>query len=150
TGFPPNLRNAAEATRAVYRLFASQKGAAVWGEKSPTYYIELVKLSRQFPDARFLIIWRSPLGFLDSMFRASETSIWFRKRGMPLRALLGMRSMKRQRDELVRRGVPVHEVHYEDITSDPEPLMRGICAFLKIPFDARMCSLEGADRSSVY
>jgi hypothetical protein len=148
--FPKNLRDENMATRAVYQLFAARKGARIWGEKSPTFYAELLRLARSFPDARFLIIWRNPAEILDSMYRAAEGgSLWFRKRGMPLRALIGCREMKRQRDELVRRGIPLLEIDYDQLTSDPESVMRGVCGFLDIPFDSRMTSLAGADRSSV-
>ena len=150
SGFPRDLVDENAAARAVYRLFAERKGARIWGEKSPTYYAELLRLARAFPDARFLIIWRNPTDILDSMYRAAAGgSLWFRKRGMPLRALMGCREMKRQRDELVRRGIPVHEIEYEQLTRDPEFVMRGICDFLGIPFDIRMTSLADADRSSV-
>ena len=29
-------------------------------------------------------------------------------------------------------------------------MMKGVCEFLGIPFDSRMCSLEGSDRSAIY
>jgi hypothetical protein len=148
--FPKDLSDENRATRAVYRMFAARKGARIWGEKSPTYYVELRRLARSFPDARFLIIWRDPAEILDSMYRAAAGgSLWFRKRGMPLRALMGFREMKRQRDELVRRGILLHEIDYKKMTSDPENVMREVCGFLDIPFDVRMASLADADRSAV-
>jgi hypothetical protein len=148
-GFPSGLHDQKAATRAIYQAYARRKGASIWGDKSPTYYAQLLRLAKQFPDARFLVIWRSPAGILDSMCRAAERSLWFRKRGMRLRALLGYREMKRQVDELVRRGVPVHEIDYEELTKDPVPVMRGICDFLRIPFDPKMTALADADRSAV-
>ncbi len=44
------------AASAVWREYAGT--AAVMGEKSPNYYDCLQTLSEQFPDARFLVIWR--------------------------------------------------------------------------------------------
>jgi hypothetical protein len=149
TSFPPNLDEEIGATRAIYRQFAARKGARIWGDKSPTYYTELLRLAAAFPDARFLIIWRGPEGILRSIQRAADKSHWFRKRGMALRALLGCREMKRQCDELRRRGLPVHEIHYEELVRNPEPLMRSICGFLEIPFDPSMTSLANADRSAI-
>jgi hypothetical protein len=149
TSFPPNLDEEIGATRAVYRQFAARKGASIWGDKSPTYYAELLRLTRGFPDARFLVIWRSPEGILRSIRRASDKSHWFRKRGMSLRALMGCREMKRQCDELRRRGVAVHEIQYEELVQDLEPVMRSICGFLGIPYDPAMTSLADADRSAI-
>jgi len=147
--FPPDLGEEISATRAIYRQFASRKGARIWGDKSPTYYVELLRLARTFPEARFLIIWRGPEGILSSIQRAAEKSHWFRKRGMSLRALLGCREMKRQCDELRRRGFPVHEIHYEELVRDPEPVLRSICDYLGIGFDPAMLSLASADRSAI-
>ena len=58
--------------------------------------------------------------------------------------------MKRECDALVRRGVPLHQIQYEEMVQSPETVMQGICWFLQIPFDPRMASLEGADRSAIY
>jgi hypothetical protein len=44
----------------------------------------------------------------------------------------------------------LHQIQYEEMVQSPEAVMKGICAFLQIPFDPRMASLEGADRSAIY
>jgi hypothetical protein len=147
--FSEGLDEEIGATRAIYRQFAERKGARIWGDKSPTYYVELLRLAEAFPDARFLVIWRGPEGILRSIRRAADKSHWFRKRGMVLRALMGCREMKRQCDELRRRGIAVHEIHYEELVRDPEPVMRSICDYLEIAYDPAMTSLAGADRSAI-
>ncbi len=58
--------------------------------------------------------------------------------------------MKQECDRLVSRGVAVHQINYEDLIYRPADLMEGICRFLAIPFEKRMASLEGADRSAIY
>jgi hypothetical protein len=58
--------------------------------------------------------------------------------------------MKQEADELVRRGGAVYQLQYDDLVRDPEPTLRAICDFIGIPFDPKMASLEGADRSAVY
>ena len=141
--------NAVQATELVYRQFATSKQACIWGDKSPTYFDRLIFLHKRFPGARFLIIWRSPLGFCRSIVRAAPGDRWFRRRGTLERSLLGFRQMKLQADYLVACGVPVHQVHYEELTRDPEPVLRGICDFLGISFDPRMLSLSDADRSAI-
>jgi hypothetical protein len=44
----------------------------------------------------------------------------------------------------------VHEINYEDLTANPTLSMQETCEFLGIPFEDRMTSLEGADRSAIF
>jgi Sulfotransferase family len=146
---PAKPATAREATEAIYKNYAAARGATIWGEKSPTFFDQLGFLSGEYPGARFIIIWRNPAGIGRSIVRAAQDSVWFRRPGTLLRALLGCREMKRQCDDLVARGIPVHQIQYEDLTAKPSEVMAGICSFLQIPFDPRMASLEHADRSAI-
>jgi hypothetical protein len=124
-------------------------GQAIGGCKSPNYFDILPKLASEFPDARFIVIWRNPADVCRSIVRASEDS-FFGKSGMILRGLLGCRELKTGFDTLVARGVPVHEVRYEALIDDPSQVMAEVCTFLDLPFDPRMTNLQDADRSAIY
>jgi hypothetical protein len=139
-----------DALRAVYTEYARRKGASIWGGKSPNYYDSLTRLARTFPQAQFIVIWRDPADICRSVMRAGEKDDWFSKRGIPHRTLFGLHQMKRECDQLVARGVPVHQIRFEDLIHDTASTMTRICQFLNIPFDSRMTSLAGADRSAVY
>jgi LPS sulfotransferase NodH len=142
-----DLRSAAEA---VYRQYARQtKNASIWGCKSPTYHDQLALLSRTFPNARFIIIWRDLTSICRSILKAAPGNLFFSRRGMLLRAIYGYRELKLQCDQLVRSGAQVHQLYYEDLVRDPASSMAAICDFLGIPLDARMTNLEGADRSAI-
>ncbi len=141
----PNLRTAAEMA---WKQYA---GGALYGEKSPNYYDSLQWLSEEFPNARFVVIWRDPSDICRSIIRAAQTgSSFFAKRGITHRALIGTRRLKAECETLARRGVPLHEIQYEEMIKEPERTLSGICSFLQIPFDPQMASLEGADRSAIY
>jgi hypothetical protein len=140
----PSLRAAMEA---VYRQHA---GLAMWGCKSPNYFDCMTRLAREFPDGRFIVIYRNPADICRSVLRAGRKSRWFAKSGMSLRALLGYREMKQEAGRLTAMGAHLYELQYEDMVRDPASVLTGICRFLKIPFDPRMVSLEGADRSAIY
>jgi hypothetical protein len=141
----PDLRSAAEI---VWKQYA---GAALYGEKSPNYYDSLLWLSQQFPNCRFVVIWRDPADICRSIIRAAQTgSSFFAKRGITHRALIGTRRLKSECEALVRRGVPLHQIQYEEMIKEPERVLSGVCKFLRIPFDPQMASLEGADRSAIY
>ena len=147
---PRTASGFADAMSAVGREYARRKGAAIWGCKSPNYYDRMARLSREFPGARFIVIWRDPADICRSIVRAAEEPSWFRKVGLPHRALFGYREMKKECDQLTAAGVPVCEIEYEELTHNPAGVMVEVCAFLGVPFEQRMLSLEGADRSAIY
>jgi sulfotransferase family protein len=147
---PRTVCGVAEAMSHVGREYARRKGATIWGCKSPNYYDSMVRLNREFQGARFIVIWRDPSDICRSILRAAEHPNWFRKSGLPHRALFGYRQMKKECDQLIASGVPVHEIEYEDLVQNPASVMLGVCGFLGVGFDERMLYLEGADRSAIY
>jgi protein-tyrosine sulfotransferase len=147
---PESIANISAATEAVYKHYASVRKATIWGCKSPSYYASLPRLARQFPNARFIIIWRDIQSTCGAIRRAAQTTPWFGRPGIMRRALLGYRKLKRDSEELRARGFRIHELHYEELVKDPATVMSGVCDFLELSFEPRMASLEGADRSAIY
>jgi hypothetical protein len=147
---PENISDLPGAFTAVAQQYAGKKRATVWGCKSPSYYDCMTELAGWFPQAKFIVIWRDPADVCRSIVRAAEKSPWFARRGMDLRALLGYRRMKKEADELVRRGARIHQLQYDDLVREPAAALTAICDFIGVPFDPRMASLEGADRSALY
>ena len=145
--FPAQVAGLRAATELAYREHA---GAAIWGCKSPTYYDAIEKLARDFPTARFIVIYRNPADICRSIVRAGRKASWFSRSGMTLRALLGYAEMKKGADRVAAQGGPVHLLQYEELVREPESVLREICAFLQLPFDTRMVSLENAERSAIY
>ena len=144
---PADISSLSAAVESAYRQYA---GEAIWGCKSPSYYDAMTQLSEQFPKARFVIIYRNPADICRSIVRAGRKASWFSRSGMPLRALLGYREMKRETDRLLSAGVQVHILQYEELVREPERELRRICDFLQVPFEARMTSLADAKRSAIY
>ena len=140
----------AEAMSSVGREYARKKSAGIWGCKSPNYFDSMTRLSREFPDARFIVIWRDPSDICRSILRAAASPTWFRKAGIAQRALFGYREMKKEADQLVAFGVPLYEIEYADLVQTPTRVMENVCHFLGLPMDERMLSLAGADRSAIY
>jgi hypothetical protein len=140
----------AEAAEAAGREYCRRKGARIWGCKSPSYYDSMESLARDFPQARFVIIWRDPEDICRSVKNAAAYSRWFAGSGMMLRAILACETLKKQCEALVSRGVPIHQIHYQELVGDTAKTMRGICEFLDVPFVPAVTSLEGADRGAVF
>lgn len=146
---PADVRDAWEATRVVYQEVASRKQATVWGEKTPHWYDYPLEMAQRFPDARFIFLWRDVNAVLTSVANAARTERFFRKPGFMQKILIGTENLRRACDTLIAEGRPVHEISYEDLTKDPSSCMQQICSFLQIPFDQRMATLDGADRSAI-
>lgn len=147
---PDGIRDLKTAVKAVYTEYARQKkGATIWGCKSPTYHDEVTRLSRTFPNAHFIIIWRDLRHICRSILEAAETSPFFNRAGMTLRAIIGSQDLKTQCDSLIKEGGRVHQLNYEDLVKDPEGHMRAICEFLEVAYDPKMSNLAGADRGAI-
>jgi hypothetical protein len=138
------------ATEAAYKEYARQKGAYIWGDKCPSRYDSLLNLADEFPNARFVIIWRDPTDVCRSIIRARKESPFFSGLGATHRIFVGCEKMGLQRNELLRRGAPVHELSYQTLVQDTRSEMLRLCEFLGVPFDHRMTSLEGGDRSALH
>jgi Sulfotransferase family len=148
--FSPGIRELAAACDAAYWAVAKPKRARFRGEKFPSYHDRLPVLGRLFPQARFILIWRSPLGICDSIARAAKTSAWNRRIGLLHRALLGCEQMLLGARQLRANGVRVHQLTYSGLTADAEAELRKICEFLEIAYEPTMAELGSADRSAVY
>jgi hypothetical protein len=146
---PAQVSDVWEATRIVYQEVARRKGATIWGEKTPHWYDCPLRKAEKFPDARFIFLWRDLRAVMESMARAATTHHFFRKRSLAKKAILGNERLRKACDALKQQGRPVHEVNYEDLTSNPSKCMRQICQFLEVPFEPGVTSLEGADRSAI-
>lgn len=147
---PVRVSDAWEAARIVYQEVARRKHATIWGEKTPHAYDDILPLADKFPDARFIFLWRDMNAVMESIWRAALTERFFRKAGIANRALLGNEKLRHSCDVLKSRQRPVHEVNYEDLTSNTPECMRQICLFLELPFESRVTSLEGAERSAIF
>jgi hypothetical protein len=140
----------AEAMDLAGRQYAGEKGKKIWGCKSPSYYDRLVYLAREFPQARFIVIWRDPEEICSSVIRAAASALWFARPRMTHKALLACKTLKQQCDRLLSRGASVHQIHYRDLVEDTSNTMRGICDFLQVPFTPAVTLLNQADRSALF
>lgn len=149
--FADNRDDFPGAFAAAHQAFARKKGASIWGDKSPNYYDRLQEMAEIFPAARFIIVWRDPLGTANSILRAAQSgNSYFQRKGSTLRGLLGNEVFRQQCQWLCAHDKPVLEVNYEDLVADPAQIMQQVCRFLDLDYSDGLSSLEGADRSAIY
>src|ERR1022692_4569065 len=130
-GVLPDFRSAFET---VHKEYARRKGAAIWGDKSPNYHDQLVQMAKDFPRARFIIVWRNPVEMIGATLRAAAFgNRYFRKRGMPWRSLLGYRTFKRQCDQLISAGLPCTNCTMKTWSAIPPRSCRTSASFWTFP-----------------
>jgi hypothetical protein len=134
----------------LYRAFGEKKGAAVSGEKSPFYCARLVQLHERYPQALFIVVWRTPGEVYRSVLKAGETSRFFGKAGMLSRMIYNQEQVIRQAAEIEKAGARLLRVDYADIVDHTEKTCREISAFLGVEYDERMLRLNKADLSAIY
>jgi len=134
----------------LYRCHSHNKGALVWGEKSPLYSVRLVQLSRRYPQASFILIWRDPVEIYRSIRVAGKKSDFFGRPGMLHRLIYHQEKMIREAAELERLGARVLQVNYDELVDATNDVCRNVCKFLQVDFDPRMLALEQADFSAIY
>jgi N-acetylglucosaminyldiphosphoundecaprenol N-acetyl-beta-D-mannosaminyltransferase len=144
------VNSLAEAAELAGRQFAAEKGKTRWGCKSPSYYDRLDYLAREFPKARFVVIWRDPEEVCRSVVNAAASALWFTRPGTTHKALLASTILKKQVEKIQSKGAFVHQLHFRDLTGDTTNTMRGICEFLQVPFESAMTVLDRADRGAVF
>ena len=138
------------AFKAAHQLYAKRRGATIWGDKSPNYYDRLNEMADDFPEARFIIVWRDPGSTANSILRAASLgNSYFSRKGATRCGLLGYDVFKKECDQLLARGKQVCQVNYEDLIQDTPSVMRQVCDFLQIPYDDSLSTIEGADRSAI-
>ncbi len=107
--------------------YAKRAGKTRWGEKTPYHVWHVDDIRRLFPDAVFIGLVRHPLGTIGSLTRRFD-------RPVP-RATWHWTGTTR---ELVRQGAALGDrfalVRYEELTREPEPVMRALLDWLDEPW----------------
>jgi hypothetical protein len=111
------------------RLARSGKPTLV--EKTPNSVFIADRLRECWPDARFLFLLRHPAAIARS--RLSVLG----ERGDPE---ANVDLIRRYCDalEAARRAHPGHTLRYEELTADPERVLRGVCAYLGVRYESDM------------
>jgi len=119
--------------RAFYGLYAARFNKSLWGDKTPTYGRHARAISRLLPEVRFIHVIRDGRDVALSL----RTMPFAPSRRMDALARYWARELRRAR----RQGAHLAyytEIRYEALIRNPEQVLRGVCEFLDLEFDARM------------
>ncbi len=124
----------ADGVRAVFAAYARHREKTRYGDKTPSYVLNLPLLARLFPEGRFIHLIRDgrdvALSLLDVQFGPNgvEDAALFWKRHVARGRRAG-RSME---------GDRYLEIRYEDLVADPARCLRALCSFIDLRFDDSM------------
>ncbi len=135
---------ARESVLALFGRFAERCGKRRWAEKTPAHVFHIPLIHRIFPRAQFVHIIRN--GY--EVVRSLQNVHWGPRqiRWSADRWVDSVRAGKKAGAELPA-GL-YHELRYEQLTADPEPMVRAICEFLHEPFVPAMLEFHRPENNS--
>ena len=118
-------------------------GKDVWIEKTPMHIDHIHQIVRDIPDARFLHLVRDGRAVVASLYEVTRRhpERWGGPRSIDACIAQWNRCLeitRRYRDQPAH-----HAVCYEHLARNPEPVLRGICAFLGIEWQHSMLENMG-------
>src|SRR4051812_49471184 len=123
-----------DAIRAFYEAAAAQQGKPRWGDKSPPYTYKAGRIQTALPEAHFIHIIRDgrdvALSLSEVSWGTDDITVAAEKWVSELRKA-------RKRAKNLVRGTYM-EVHYEDLVTDPEPVLRKVADFAGLPWSDEM------------
>ncbi len=141
-------RSPAGFLKALYQAYAAQDNAVRWGDKTPIYTSYLPLLHTIFPTAQFVHLIRDgrdvALSMLDKWgARDFHIDIYFTAHNW-------MRRTAQARVAGADLGdSQYYEMRYENLVRDPEPELRGLCAFLGESYLSEMAAPHRLARQQI-
>jgi protein-tyrosine sulfotransferase len=133
-GVEQNQRSLAFIINAFYEWHAQQHGIQFkrWGDKTPLNVYVLKRIHKVFPKAQFIHIVRDGCDVVASylearMYQSAEEAAWRWRTAVGLCRRFGKANAR-----------SYLEIRYEDLVTEPQQTVAGICAFLGTPFDERV------------
>jgi len=116
----------------LYGRMLEPTGKRYFLDKTPAYGLVVPFLAKLYPQAKFIVLTRHPLGifssfansFFDGDYQLAQEYNPLLNRYVPVMAWF-----------LREQPVPMIHVRYEDVTSEPEKKVREILDFLDLPFE---------------
>jgi hypothetical protein len=130
---------AADAARAFYEAYAAEHGKSRWGEKTPQYLKTMKRIAGAIPEAHFVHLIRDGRDVALSLLAVSWGPSTVED------AAVRWTTQIRRARRKARSVSHYTEVRYEGLVADPEPVVRRVCEFVKLPFEPAMLDYhEGA------
>lgn len=125
----------------VLHLELTRSGKEIIVDKTPPNTLIWPRLERCWPDARYIILLRHPGAVVTSLTnrRADPDHEQIRREVLDYSEKL---------DEARRQLTGAHVITYEELTADPETVTRGLCDYLKVPWEPGMLEYGKKDHGT--
>jgi hypothetical protein len=120
--------------RAFFEAYAAREGKPRWGDKSPPYAWKGPRIQRGLPEAHFVHLIRDGR---DVALSLGEVSWGPDDVAEAAGKWVSELTRARKRARRLRRGTYM-EARYEDLVTDPEPVLRRVSEFVALPWDDAM------------
>ncbi len=124
--------NAPDVVRTFYAMYSEKEGKTRYGDKTPGYVRDMLRIQRVLPEARFIHTIRDGRDVAVSHMRMN----WGPATPAESAELWVTRISKARR--LAPRINHYSEIHFEDLVTDPEGTLRKVCAYLDLGYDPAM------------
>lgn len=106
-------------------------------DKTPRYYYIIPQISKAFPDAKFIFLFRNPVHVMSSMMQT-----WCNGR---LKKMYAYERDLNQGPKALSEGYQLvkdkaYAIQYEEYVTNPEKFTKEICEYLELEFDEDMLS----------
>lgn len=105
--------------------------------KTPANVLIYDKIARCWPDARFIFLMRHPANCVESLNKAWSKH-WRPEDSGSINDSMSRALRYMTKLEEARKALPGKTVRYEDLTAEPETIVRQLCKYLGIPFEPQM------------
>jgi glycosyltransferase involved in cell wall biosynthesis/Tfp pilus assembly protein PilF/protein-L-isoaspartate O-methyltransferase len=117
---------------ALYNNALQLAGKRCFLDKTPRYYFVTEELRRTFPQAKFIVLLRNPLAVLASILDTWVKQDWSRLDVSKVDLVQAPALLARALDQFGNQAIIVR---YEELVSEPERIVRGLCEYLELAYD---------------
>ena len=131
-----------QAFNLIMNTLAKEHNAEYWLEKSPAHSLYLRKISKYFPDAKFIGIKRNIFDAITSAVRKTHIKNKVMKKFHILIRLLQYRKYEAYIKKFESQTDRILMLNYESVRENTEKNMNKICDFLGIKIEQNMLKME--------
>ena len=106
-------------------------------DKTPRYYLIIEEISKIFPEAKFIFLFRNPLYILSSIIKTFSNGNLKQIHGYNIDLELGF---ERLSNGFLKFKNKSHSMNYENLISNPTLEVKKLCKYLNIKYSEQMLS----------
>jgi hypothetical protein len=120
--------------RSFYRTYANRFNKPRYGDKTPTYCFHITSIHELLPETRFIHLIRDGRDVA-----LSWRKTWFAPdQSISVLAQAWKRHIESVREQSQLNSVPVLEICYESLISEPRLTLQKICDYIELPYSNQM------------